>query len=258
MSSIGDEGSTIGGEELDPKPFDGAETLLIGAGRTRRLRWKQCKCSMNDMTQWLKESGRLDRLSASRSYRYVDANQVSVGLGTHGVQATVSRSVKTKREEPLKHSLIQQWENEIHSRGPREFGNHWGVAISLCNMNARRVLLSDLLGARSVLDQLENFEWSDTSHDEQCPQSRRYKAYKEAVCSEDSQALSDLWKREPTWRKDLGEALLLCLRYLVKTGFDVNRNEFHVLWSPPGCHDPRRLTLKATDQNWIAFLKDTT
>lgn len=177
-------------------------------------------------------------------------------VAAHAIQAGRARTFKDKREEPLKKALLDKWENEPDYRDPREFENLWGVAVSLCTMNACRVRLVELLGEVSVVALLKQFVWSDAKPDGSG--SRRRRRYLKAIRSEDPLALGNLWDDNPTWREELGKVLLICLRILFRTGYDENREEFHMLWLPPGCRAPRRITLKPSDQTWVKFLKDTT
>ena len=232
--------------------------LLIGAGEDPQLRWRRCKCSIDDLTQKLKEYERLSPLMPSKAYRYVDSYQSSFVIGSHGVQVGRNRTVKDKKETPLKMALLEQWENSPSSRKPREFENYWGVVVSLCTMNAVRVRLVNVLGEESVLALLRDFEWSDLNQNEQAEKSLIYKGYKEAVQNEDPRALDRLWHEHADWREDLGKALLICFRVLVETGYHEEYCEFHVLWLPPGCEEPRCIKLKPWEQSWITFLKDTT
>ena len=232
--------------------------LLIGAGEVPQLRWRRCKCSIDDLTQKLKEYERLSPLMPSKAYRYVDSYQSSLVIGSHGVQVGRNRTVKDKKETPLKMALLEQWENSPSSRKPREFENYWGVVVSLCTMNAVRVRLVNVLGEESVLALLRDFEWSDLNQNEQAEKSLIYKGYKEAVQNEDPRALDRLWHEHADWREDLGKALLICFRVLVETGYHEEYREFHVLWLPPGCEEPRCIKLKPWEQSWITFLKDTT
>ena len=229
--------------------------LLIGAKEIPQLKWRRCKCSIDDLTQKLKEHEHLSHLMPSKAYRYVDSHQSSCLIGSHGVQVGRNRTVKDKKETPLKMALLEQWENSPSSRKPREFENYWGVAVSLCTMNAVRVRLVNVLGEESVLALLRDFEWSDL---DQAKESLIYEEYKGAVRSEDPRALDRLWHEHADWREDLGKALLICFRVLARTGYHEEHNEFHVLWLPPGCEEPRSIKLKPGNQNWITFLKDTT
>ena len=76
--------------------FSGNETLLIGAGQDASLQWYDCHCSLNAIRQDLENAGRLDRIIASKSYRYIDSRQRSLVVGSHGVQIGGASTVKDK------------------------------------------------------------------------------------------------------------------------------------------------------------------
>ena len=124
--------------------FAQGERLLIGADRTRRLKWRKCSCSVDHMTQNLKEFNRLGFLIPSEAYRRVVSHQTSLVLGSHGAQFGINRTVEDKKGTLLKMAILERWESDPSLRKPQEFENYWGVAISLCSMNAERVRLVDL------------------------------------------------------------------------------------------------------------------
>ena len=208
----------------------------------------------------LKEYGRMDHIIADAAYRFIDARQIGVVAGSHGLTVGANVIYKDKKETPLKQSLLDRWEFEPHTRDPRELGSFWGLAVSLCTMNARRVRVTDLLGLESVIGLLTTFTWSDEAWDpiEAKPRSKIRDRYIEAVHSADPYALADMWEQNPAWRSELGSALLVCLKILSKTGFDPNQEEFHILWKMPQFRGPRRVILKVKDQSWIRFLNDST
>lgn len=236
-------------ESVQAASFSGNEILIIGARQDHRLQFYPCHCSLRDIKQDLKNAGRLDRIIASKSYRYIDSRQRSLVGGSHGIQIGTATTSKDKNQKPYKVGLLDRWENEPYSRDPRDFEDMWGVAVSLCSMNARRVRLIELFAEESVVTLLRSFPWSE-----------RYQrdSFLNAIRSADPYALGDLWEDNPDWQISLGNAILICLRILLKTGYNENRDEFHLLWLPPGCRDPRRVTLQPSDQRWTNFLRDTT
>ena len=125
-------------------------------------------------------------------------------------------------------------------------------------MNARRVRLVELLGERSVISLLSQFPWREATNPKQNSESTLKEEYLKAVQSANPLSLGYLWENNPSWRAELGNALLLCLRMLAKTGYDENRDEFNILWTPRRCRSARRITVKAKDLTWVKFLKDTT
>lgn len=234
--------------------------LLIGAGTNQQLKWRRCRCSVDTMTQHLKDYNRLGFLMTSEGYRKVVSYQTSLVLGSHGAQFGINRTVEDKKGTPLKISILERWENDPSSRNPQKFQNYWSVAISLCNMNAERVRLVRVLGSESVLALLGNFDWSDSDghNSDGVQESYIFASYKKAVRNEDPKALGHLWDSNPAWRKDIGDAILVCLRVLARTGYREEYKQFHALWLPRTCSEPRRVILELKDQNWIPFLRDTT
>ena len=202
----------------------------------------------------------MDHIIADSAYRFINARQIGVVAGSHGLTIGANVIYKDKKETPLKQSLLDRWEFEPHTRDPRELGNFWGLAVSLCTLNARRVRVTDLLGLESVISLLNAFTWSDEAWDpvEAKPRSKIRDRYIEAVHSADPYALADMWEQNPAWRAELGKVLLVCLKILSKTGFDPNHEEFHILWKMPQFQGPRRVILKVKDQSWIRFLHDST
>ncbi|KAL8704767.1 MAG: hypothetical protein Q9201_002077 [Fulgogasparrea decipioides] len=245
---------------VDPEKLKSSDILVIGAGSEPGLRWQRCRCPVDFFKRQLKESDRMDYIIADPAYRFIDARQIGVVAGSHGLTVGMNVIYKDKKETPLKHSLLDRWEHEPHTRDPRELENFWGVAVSLCTMNARRVRLIDLLGVESVTNLVEAFLWSDRVWDrgEGRIRSEMRDRYLEAVQSPDPYELGDLWEQNPSWRDELGNVVLVCLKILSKTGYDPSRDEFHILWTLPHFRGPRRVTLKAEDQSWIRFLRDTT
>ncbi len=236
----------IKGYSIQAATFSGNEILVIGADQDARLQWYDCHCSPNAIREDLENAGRLERIVVSRSDRYIDRQQKILWGASHGFHPGVN----------LKEALLDRWEDEPDLRNPREFENMWGIAASLCTMNAKRVRLVELFVEESVMLLLRHFQWSDLSADG----SRSYQrdSFRKAVRSDNPFALGDLWEERPNWRRSLGNAILICLRVLFKTGYNDVWDEFHMLWLPPDCRNPRCVTLKPSEQAWTRLLKDTT
>lgn len=276
-SSDGSDLEDVHVEVANLESLKASDMLLIGADANPvyrqktvlnpRLGWKSCRYSTGSIKRNLKELGRLDHVITSRAYRYLDSQQRSLVIGSHGVQIGRAKTYKDKLEEPLKQSFLDSWENQPDLREPRELENYWGVVVSLCTGSARPVRFVDILGYDSVTKLLERFLWGDREQTQnpnngsetlqKSPGIRR-EAYLEAVSSADPSALGNLWDEHPDWQEDLGKAILICLRVLARTGYDENRDEFHVLWYPPECRGARRITFKPKEQQWVQFLRDTT
>ncbi|KAL8875401.1 MAG: hypothetical protein Q9198_006238, partial [Flavoplaca austrocitrina] len=177
----------------EPEKLQPSDTLVIGAGWEPGLRWRRCNCPIETFKKQLKENGRVDHIIADSAYRFINARQIGVVAGSHGLTIGANVIYKDKKETPLKQSLLDRWEFEPHTRDPRELGSFWGLAVSLCTMNARRVRVTDLLGLESVIGLLTAFTWSDEAWDpvEAKPQSKMRDRYIDAVHSADPYALAN-------------------------------------------------------------------
>ena len=226
--------------------FNGNEILVIGAGRDDRFQWYDCHCSVDAIKEDLQNAGRLNSIMASQSDRYIVRQQKLLWGASHGFYPGVN----------IKEALLDRWEDEPHAQEPRVFENMWGVAVSLCTMNAKRVRLVELFVEESMMILLRHFQWSGLSADG----SRSYQrdSFHKAIRSDDPFALGNLWEERPNWRSNLGNAIFICLQTLFQTGYDEVWDEFHMLWLPPYSRDPRCVTLKPNEQGWTRFLKDTT
>ncbi|KAL9629104.1 MAG: hypothetical protein Q9204_005467, partial [Flavoplaca sp. TL-2023a] len=187
-----------------------SDTLVIGAGSEPGLRWRRCSCPIETFKKQLKGCGRMDHIIADSAYRFINARQIGVVAGSHGLTIGANVIYKDKKETPLKQSLLDRWEFEPYTRDPRELESFWGLAVSLCTMNARRVRVTDLLGVESVIGLLTAFTWSDEVWD---PVEAKFRSqirdrYIDAVHSADPYALANIWEQNPAWRSELGSVLL--------------------------------------------------
>lgn len=229
-------------------PFHTNERLLIGANGSPKLAWSRCRCSTHRTTHQLKEKQQLHFLKTSRLFHYVDSRNLSMVAGSHGAGAGASMTLKTQNGRSWKEVVLETWENEPGARNPRTWESFWGVMISLCTFNARRVRLTELLGTDSIRHLLKPFPWSNSDI--------RNEFYK-AITSSDPYALRGLWDREARWQEELGRALLTCLRALCQTGYDSNRKELNALWMSLKSTGPKRVVLEPREHSWVLMLQDS-
>ena len=250
-------------------PLTGTERLFIGANDGPRLAWRGCHCDNEVFKQKLMESNALHSLKTARSFRYVDARAFTVGVGSH-VTATANVTLKEDKGRRRKDVLLSDWEMQPEMMHPNIFENFWGIAVSMCTMNAQRVRVTELLSTESIENLHASYVWSDDTRDK--PSNRqaspsnstnseaeisiRKQKFWSAVRSLDPYALGKLWDSHPGWREELGKVLLICLRCLCETGLDSNRDEFSVLWKRPK-EDVRKVVLKPSDHNWIRVLNES-
>jgi hypothetical protein len=239
------------------KAFMGSERLLVGARRSPKLMWSSCECSIQDFKETMKGSHRLHPLRSRGLFRYVDARAAGVTVGSHGVQLTGTATWKTDKGQTMKEGFLEEWENNPQSWDPRDLEDFRGILVSFCTMNARRVRLVELLATDSLLLLIDRVHWSDMYSLDGVTRSERKRSFVEALESNNPFALRELWEARPGWRKDMGNALLTCVRALVKTGYDEERNVFNVLWAPKQEKKLMRLELYPREHSWIEMLKDT-
>lgn len=228
-------------------PFNGNERLLIGAQQNPKLVLNECLCSTHEFTHRLRENQQLHFLETSKLFHYVDSRNISMVGGSHGLTLGANITIKTQNGRSWKEALLEVWENQPDTRNPQILSGFWGVMVSLCTGNARRVRLTELLGTDSVRNLLRPYSWSSNHIRD---------TYYNAVSSPDPFALHPLWSREE-WREELGRVLLIFLRALCQTGYDAKREEFYALWMSTKSKGPRRVVLKPSDHSWVRLLRDS-
>jgi protein tyrosine phosphatase len=223
--------------------------LLIGARQHRNhMVWSACRCDIKNIEEELRGLNRLQQLGTNRSYAYVDSRAFSLACGSSGV--TVGGSITTKRAKGVYfgEAFLNLWEKQPGLRNPRYLANLWGVAISLCTMNAERISVFELLDVPSMRRFLEQYPWSASGGKDEFLQTLRTGGL------EGLEALCNLWTDNG---EELGKVLLACFQILSCTGLDVDRQEFGALWIPPDTLLPKRVLLKPSEHSWIKFLRDT-
>ncbi|KAK7883368.1 hypothetical protein LTR67_011309 [Exophiala xenobiotica] len=123
-----------------------------------------------------------------------------------------------------------------------------GVLVSACTFNARRVRLVDLLKTDTLAALIDRCYFTN--------EDARSRLIAELDDS-DPFAIVELWEGRPGWRDDLGNALLVCIRALCKSGYDAQQEVVNVLWKPPHERKLYRLELRPRDHPWINLLKDS-
>ena len=228
-------------------PFSGNERLLIGARTSPKLVWNTCRCSTHKFTHRLRENQQLHFLETSGLFHYVDSRNISMVAGSRGFALGLNVNIKTQTGRSWKEVLLEVWENQPDRRNPQVFESFWGVEVSLCTRNARRVRLTELLGTDSIRNLLRPFGWSDNHIRD---------AFYSAVSSPNPSALGPLW-RNKAWREELGNVLLTVLRALCQTGYDTKREEFYALWMSSKSTMPKKVVLKPSDHSWVRLLCDS-
>jgi hypothetical protein len=223
--------------------------LLIGARRRhQQMAWYKCNCNITAVEEMLYGMRRLQQLRTNKAYDYVDSRTIAAVAGGHGVTVGGNLSFKRMKGTSFKEVFVNFWEKEPELRDPRDLTNLWGVAISLCTMNAERISVLELLNTPSMGRYLKRWDWKNAG----CKGD-----FLAVLETGDPEEFCSLWEQNPDWHEELGKVLLSCFQALSHTGFDPERQEFAAFWVSPGTTLPKRVLLKPSEHSWIKFLHDS-
>ena len=234
------------------EPFSSDDRLLIAAN-SDELQCLPCGCESTSMIREFQNRGRLSVLGTKRLLNFIDTKQVSLVGGAHGVSVGASLHWKQIGPRTVKDELKEAWEYQPETRHPRLFKALWGVEVSLCTLNARRVSLWDLLKSSSIQELVKRYPWPNQNVEE----IRAKGAFQAAMACDDYRDLFRLWEDQRRWVKEYGKVLLVCMRALFKTGLDYQRGEFNLFWMAPSNVLPNRAVLATSEQTWTSVLEDT-
>ena len=231
--------------------FDGDETLLIGAvaaGRERLAINIHCNFNLEDARSLLDHGGRVQMLGAVKEYVYKDSQTYQLSAGHGGVTAGVSKQYK-RRSQSLKQALVELWTNTPDLRDPRLLEDFYGLEVSLCTYNAQRIQLARILGLGSMSQHLKSFRWKTDSAKQ---------AYFDVLKSfrDDDDALQRTWERHKQHQEDFGQAVLVCLRALEKTGVN-HKGQLCTFLDSNLTARPELIALEPKEHSWIKLLKDS-
>jgi hypothetical protein len=232
----------------EAEPLNGSENLLIGAIRSPKLTWYACHCSMSDFKSKMRGSQRLHPLRSRGWFNYVSNTSLGLHLGTAGVVMSGTATRQTDEGQNMKQGFLEEWENCPRSWDPRDLMDFRGVLVSACSFNAQRVRLVELFKTDTLLALIDRCHFSN---------EHARASLNSALDDADPFAVVYLWERHPDWRDDLGNALLVCIRALCKSGYDTRHELFNVLWKPPRERKLYRLELNPRQHQWLGLLKDS-
>ena len=232
---------------IDQRSFDGSEHLLIGAPTLAELESNsECRLSISQARQNLRDMGRLCVLGAARPHLYNDGSQYQLQVGYSGINASATKQYKRSAGQTLKKVLVELWSMEPDLRDPKMLSDLHGVEVSPCTHNTQRVSLAYLLGLKCMASLLSGFNWK----------SEQYKTEHFETLKDHSRELRSL---NSEFREQFEQAVILCLKMLSKTGVDQKAsNTLSVFLSSVCTPKPELATLVAAEHSWIGLLKDTT
>ncbi|KIW09894.1 hypothetical protein PV08_11995 [Exophiala spinifera] len=159
---------------------------------------------------------------------------------------SVSGTQKRRPQTSLKQLILARWKTSLQTANPGVLNQYYGVEVSHCTGNARRVRIKDLLLMSTIQSLLElHFpQWSSL------PWGSMFSA---ALQSDDPEAVFEVWVRFQENRADMAALVCYVLEILDKTGkredglaaaFLNNRQEYSI-------------TFDDHLNDWSSLLRDT-
>jgi len=220
------------------------DILLIGA-TVRLAANRQCKSSTTEQMESLRNTQALSEPGTLRNVRTLSSEVIQVQVGGPYGNMGLQRQYK-RRGRTLKQCLIEDWKLRPLKRhlGYLEF--NLGLEVSTCTHNARRIQLIKLLGTQTMLNHLYHgyIKWNSPDCEEK---------FYSVLQDPDPTAFRRLYKSNPDWQTELGNAVEYCLNALEDTG--KNEKDLELFWAPdetPGL----KVTLKSSELSWIHFLAE--
>ena len=226
------------------------QRLLIGGGSHWSLSIRdRCEFKRYEVRRMLQVAGCLKHIGTQKPRKRLDTETVQLGVG-HIATTSYGRTYKQRPGRSLKDRFVELWTHEPACRNPQTLEIWGGLEVSLCTINARGRKLVHILGSPTMISFLENhfFAWLD----DQCRIE-----YHQAVTSNDDHAFYYLYATKPNWRKDLGAAVSLCLKYLEYTGVNEDGNLEALCPTQDEQWYNESTVIPAKSHTWIRLIKDT-
>lgn len=182
------------------------DLLLIGGGFRHN---RECDYTLENFVEDFEhqmrpigstpETWRLDTRSLGLSFSKI------VGISVTGTQKKIP-------ETTVKQHILDKWSNKPERANPGVLNMYYGLEISHCTGNARRVSLKDLMLMETVFPLLERQRpgWTKTSWG---------KDFYMALSTPDQEAIFDVWKRHSKNRTEMADLVCSVLEVLDTTGF---------------------------------------
>jgi hypothetical protein len=188
---------------------------------------------------------RITPLTATRDTFLLDARTIEANLGvSHGGVFNIKygRNYKRQLGQSWKAALIEDWDPSKNGGDPRNLECLFGLEISPCTENARRVSLSSIIVSEAMRP---FFDPAETNDFMQALEPRR----------QEQGIIKRLWDEKPEWRKNIRSSVYASLRALRDTGY-IDRRAFYALWNPVGDHIPMS-KVSFERCGWMKLLSDS-
>lgn len=143
----------------------------------------------------------------------------------------------------LKGILVEQWAMFPDIRRPELLEDLYGLEVSMCTKNAKRVQLSELLSRNCMRNLLRSFPWPSDGCREDYFRALEDKSFSKLDTDSDFRAV-------------FGKAVLLSLSFLKETGVN-HGDDLLVFLSSAATPKPELASLTLREHSWIGLLRDS-
>ena len=225
---------------------DDGKRLLIGVGRPGLRSNSSCQSTPNEC---LKDVD-LRPCGTSVPASYEASTTFSLSLGYMGSSIGVARQSQHRNGVTQKRRIVNRWLMEPERRQPDVLSMWYGLEFSLCTRNARRSTIWMVLTSSTVQHIFNKslFHWED----EDCERQ-----FNTAIAEPDIRLFSALYRDNPKWRHQLGNAISWMFEILDGTG--VRERKLELLTCIDTAAEPETIaSFPLSDYTWAGLLEDTT
>ena len=221
-------------------PFASDDLLLIEGGLVKN---DSCDYSLFDYAS--DRSQHLHILGTKPETWVLDSRGISLSL-TKTIGVTIMGAQKLIPQTTVKQHALDEWTNRPEDVNPDFLNNAYGVTISHCTGNAKRIALKELLLNRALWPMLINRS-SDG------PDTHWHSKFQAALEDDDPEAIITFWSANRKHRQEVAALVCSALRLLDSTGH-VGDNYEAALISD---NERRSVVLDQKSNEWLVLLRES-
>ena len=225
--------------------------LLIGACRHNVIpNTEQCYCNLTDVNNRFVSKGYRRIIGSSPRKWVTESKTVGTTVGGAGLGTPTIQYSHTKKKDgvPVKEAFHKRWKNSTPQLRP--WGClliRYGLQVSLCTGNSRRVRLVDLIAG----DTMKEFMQTNPSY-----ATRPWREAFEELLHTDPARLVTFQADNPIEREGFEEYITSCLDGLIHTGSGSRAHDpFVALWVYNG--QPWEIAFPRQYRSWAGFVEDS-
>ncbi|KAE9382162.1 hypothetical protein N431DRAFT_476817 [Stipitochalara longipes BDJ] len=198
--------------------------LLIGVCSHNITRNPECYCDLKDAKRGFESSGYL-RIPGSSSGKWQTKTKtvgvVAGGSGLGGPKLQYSHTFKNTGR-PVREAIHKRWNNNpLELRPWTCLLMRFGLQVSICTGNSRKVRLVDLLAGDTMREYMGTYP---------CYATEIWKVEFEKMLDKDPAQLVTFVAEQPSTRKSVEQYITACLDSLYRTGIGKGDDQFVALW----------------------------